>query len=271
MNVIELHSLAEPGAELFAGLTDAQLRARPEGVFIAEGLTVIGHALDAGVAPLALLVERKHIEGKAKTLIERCGGVPVYTGDSALLAQLTGFALTRGVLAAMRRPCPVPAAEVLRGARRAAVLCGVGDASNVGALMRSAAALGMDAVLVTPDTCDPLHRRAVRVSMGTVFQVPWAYLPAMPGAGTALLKEAGFTTAALALTEQSVSPEDAALAAEEKLAMVLGAEGSGLPQAVIDGSDYTVCIPMAHGVDLLNVAAAGAVAFWVLGKRKDRA
>ncbi len=273
-NIVEIADLSAPELDVYARLTEAQLRARltPEkGLFIAESPKVIGYALDAGYQPVSLLMERRHIAGKAAPLLERCGGVPVYTADSAVLERLTGYPLTRGVLCAMRRPV-LPAAEAIcAGARRVAVLENIVDTTNVGAIFRSAAALGMDAVLLTPSCCDPLNRRVVRVSMGTVFQVPWTYLGEVPAdwpeAGLARLGALGFRTAAMALTDDSVSIDDPRLAAEDRLAIVLGTEGDGLAAATIARCDYTVRIPMAHGVDSLNVAAAGAVAFWQLRVR----
>lgn len=269
--LIEINDITAPELDVFARLTEAQLRSRLEpekGVFIAESPTVIGLALDAGCEPLALLTERKFIEGKAAEVIDRCGGVPIYTGEREVLAGLTGYELTRGVLCAMRRPAPRDFREIAAGARRVAVLENVVDSTNVGAIIRSAAALGIDAVLLTPSCCDPLNRRAVRVSMGTVFQIPWAYIgedPARwPNPGLAWLRELGFKTAAMALREDSVSIDDAGLAAEPKLAIVLGTEGTGLTRRTIADCDYTVRIPMQHGVDSLNVAAASAVAFWEL-------
>lgn len=270
-NIIEITDMGQPELDLFCRLTEAQLRNRLEpekGVFIAESPTVIGLALDAGCEPLALLTERKFIEGKAAGIIDRCGGVPIYTGEREVLAGLTGYELTRGVLCAMRRPAPRDFREIAAGARRVAVLENVVDSTNVGAIIRSAAALGIDAVLLTPSCCDPLNRRAVRVSMGTVFQIPWAYIgedPARwPNPGLTWLRELGFKTAAMALREDSVSIDDAGLAAEPKLAIVLGTEGTGLTSRTIADCDYTVRIPMQHGVDSLNVAAASAVAFWEL-------
>ena len=232
---------------------------------------VIRCALNAGLAPLALLMERRHLSGQGAALIEQCGDIPVYTGDSALLAQLTGFTLSRGILCAMRRPAPLSAEQVCTGAKRIAVLENIVDPTNIGAIFRSAAALGMDGVLVTPSCGDPLYRRAARVSMGTVFQIPWARIGAQPAdwpaAGMAQLKHWGFKTAALALTDRSVSIDDPRLAREEKLALLLGTEGDGLTDHTIAASDYTVRIPMLHGVDSLNVAAASAVAFWELRAR----
>lgn len=273
-NIIEITSLNLPELDAYARLTESQLRSRREpekGIFIAEGLTVIGHALDAGCIPLSFLVERRHIEGKARATIEKCPGIPVYTADSAVLAQLTGFALTRGVLCAMRRPPARSMEEVLRGARRVAVLENIVDPTNVGAVFRSAAALGMDAILLSPSCCDPLNRRSVRVSMGTVFQLPWARVSddaaAWPRPGIDRLRSLGFKTAALALSENAVSIEDPGLCAEEKLALLLGSEGDGLTAETIAACDYTVIIPMSHGVNSLNVAAASAVAFWQLRAR----
>lgn len=269
--IIEITDLSRPELDAFCRLTEAQLRNRLEpekGVFIAESPTVIGLALDAGYEPLALLTERKFIEGKAAGIIARCGEIPLYTGEREVLAGLTGYELTRGVLCAMRRPSPKDFREVCAGTRRVAVLENVVDSTNVGAIIRSAAALGIDAVLLTPSCCDPLNRRAVRVSMGTVFQIPWAYIgeqPAdWPSPGLDWLNELGFKTAAMALQEDSVSIDDEGLAAEPKLAIVLGTEGTGLTTRTIADCDYTVRIPMQHGVDSLNVAAASAVAFWQL-------
>ena len=273
-NIIEITDFSQPELDVFARLTEAQLRNKrqPEkGLFIAESPKVIGHALDAGYQPISLLMERKHIEGQAKELIGRCGEIPVYTADREVLAGLTGFELTRGILCAMRRPQPSTVEQLCAGARRVAVLEGIVDPTNVGAIFRSAAALHMDAVLVSPTCCDPLHRRAVRVSMGTVFQVPWARIGSSPDewpqAGLRRLKELGFKTAALALDENSVSIDDPQLMAEDKLAVILGTEGDGLSPHTIAGCDYTVLIPMSHGVDSLNVAAASAVAFWQLRAR----
>ena len=273
-NIMEVSDLTLPALDVFTRLTEAQLRNRLEaekGVFIAESPKVIARALDAGCAPLSLLMKRKHIDGQGRDIIARCEGIPVYTADREVLADLTGYALTRGVLCAMRRP-PLPSVEELcAGARRVAVLEGIVDSTNIGAIFRSAAALRMDAVLVTPTCSDPLYRRAVRVSMGTVFQVPWTRIgdqPAdWPEPGLERLRALGFKTAAMALSNDSVSIEDPRLAAEERLAIVLGTEGDGLAQHTIAGCDYTVRIPMSHGVDSLNVAAASAVAFWELRAR----
>ena len=273
-NIIEISDLSLPELDVFARLTEAQLRNKqqPEkGMFIAESLKVIGHALDAGCEPVAFLMERKHIEGSAKEIIDRCADVPVYTAEREVLAELTGYALTRGVLCAMCRPAACSVEDVCANARRVAVLEGIVDPTNVGAIIRSAAALNFDAVLVTPTCCDPLHRRAVRVSMGTVFQIPWARIGEIPsdwpGPGVARLRGLGFRTAALALRDRSVSIDDAQLMSEKKLAVVLGTEGDGLAAGTIADCDYTVKIPMSHGVDSLNVAAASAVAFWQLGNR----
>lgn len=272
-NIIEITDLSQPELALFARLTEAQLRSKREpekGVFIAESPKVIGHALDGGCEPVALLMERKHITGQGRDIIARCGEVPVYTADREVLAGLTGYELTRGVLCAMRRPPQPGMAELCAGARRVAVLEGIVDSTNVGAIFRSAAALNMDAVLINPSCCDPLCRRAVRVSMGTVFQVPWGQLgetPAdWPEKGMDILHSLGFKTAAMALSDRSVSIDDEQLAKEPKLAIVLGTEGDGLAADTIASCDYTVKIPMSHGVDSLNVAAASAVAFWQLGK-----
>ena len=274
-NIIEITDFADPALDVYARLTEAQLRnrLRPEdGLFIAESPKVIGYALDAGYAPVSLLLERRHIAGKAAPLLARVGEVPVYTAEPALLERLTGYPLTRGVLCAMRRR-PLPGAEALcRNARRVAVLEGIVDTTNIGAIFRSAAALGVDAVLLSPSCCDPLNRRAVRVSMGTVFQVPWTYLgdsPAeWPEAGLKRLKALGFESVALALSDDSLDIDDPALASRPRLALVLGTEGDGLAPATIARCDFTARIPMAHGVDSLNVAAAGAVAFWELCRRK---
>lgn len=273
-NIIELESFDAPELDVYARLTEAQLRNRLEpakGIFIAESPKVISRALDAGYEPLSFLMERKHLEGDAAQLLQRCEGLPVYTGKSALLKQLTGFELTRGVLCAMRRPALPSVEELLEGARRVAVLEAIVDHTNVGAIFRSAAALGIDAVLVTPTCCDPLYRRAVRVSMGTVFQVPWTRIGSeprdWPEAGLERLHACGFKTAAMALSDDSVSIDNERLAREERLAIILGTEGNGLSERTIAQCDYTVRIPMAHGVDSLNVAAASAVAFWELRKR----
>ena len=274
-HIIEINDLSDPALDVFARLTQAQLRSRLEpekGVFIAESPKVIARALDAGLLPLSLLMERRKIEGPAQEILARCpADTPVYTAGRDILAALTGYQLTRGVLAAFHRPA-LPGVEVLcRDARRVAVLENIVDSTNIGAIFRSAAALHIDAVLVTPSCCDPLCRRAVRVSMGTVFQVPWTRIGTEPAdwpiAGLARLKALGFKTAALALTDRSVSIDDPALMAEPRLALVLGTEGDGLTADTIAHCDYTARIPMSHGVDSLNVAAASAVAFWQLRAR----
>ena len=272
--IIEITDFSAPELDVFARLTEAQLRNRREpekGVFIAESPKVIACALDAGCEAVSLLMERRRLDRAAQELLGRCGDVPVYTADWEVLEHLTGYPLTRGILCAMRRPRLATVEEVCAGARRVAVLEGIVDTTNVGAIFRSAAAMHMDAVLVTPTCCDPLNRRAVRVSMGTVFQVPWTRIgdtaDQWPGQGMALLQSLGFRTVAMALSDDAVSIEDPRLAAEEKLAIVLGTEGDGLASATIAACDYTACIPMAHGVDSLNVAAASAVAFWQLRSR----
>ena len=274
-NIIEITDYAAPELDVYARLTEGQLKSRADltkGLFIAESPNVILRALDGGYEPVSLLMERKHIEGQAREVVERCGDIPLYTAPLAVLTELTGFPLTRGVLCAMRRrPLPSPEA-VLNGARRIAVLEDIMNPTNVGAIFRSAAALGMDAVLLTPSCSDPLYRRAVRVSMGTVFQIPWTHigeaLTDWPHPGLERLRALGFKTAAMALREDSVSIDDPALMAEEKLAVVLGTEGEGLADGTIADCDYTVRIPMSHGVDSLNVAAASAVAFWQLSRRR---
>lgn len=273
-NIIEITDFHAPELDPYARLTQNQLRNRLEpekGIFIAESPKVIDRALDAGYRPVSLLMERKQITGPAAGILSRCGDAPVYTADREMLAELTGFELTRGVLCAFRRPAPRPVEELCKNARRVAVLEGIVDSTNVGAIFRSAAALNMDAVLINPSCCDPLCRRAVRVSMGTVFQVPWGQLgetPAdWPEKGMDILHSLGFKTAAMALSDRSVSIDDEQLAKEPKLAIVLGTEGDGLAAGTIASCDYTVKIPMSHGVDSLNVAAASAVAFWQLGKQ----
>ena len=273
-NIIEITDFSVPELDAFARLTEAQLRSRQDpgkSLFIAESPKVIERALNAGYEPVSLLMERKHIDGQASTIIARCDDIPVYTADRELLAALTGYELTRGVLCAMRRR-PLPTVEELcTNARRVAVLESIVDPTNVGAIFRSAAALNVDAVLVTPTCCDPLYRRVVRVSMGTVFQVPWTRIgddhTQWPQPGIGRLQKLGFKTAAMALSDNSVSIEDENLCREEKLAIILGTEGDGLASATIADCDYTVRIPMAHQVDSLNVAAASAVAFWQLRHR----
>ena len=263
MPVIEITDLAHSVVEIFSSLTEAQLRNRKEpekGIFIVESPKVIRVALDAGYIPVALLCEQKHIEGDASDIIGRCGDIPIFTGCRELLATLTGYTLTRGVLCAMRRPAPQRLTDICAGARRIVVIDGVVDTTNIGAIFRSAAALGIDAVVLTRDSCDPLNRRAVRVSMGSVFLVPWTWLDG----SVKSLQSLGFKTAAMALSDNSISLDDPQLKAEPRLAIIMGTEGDGLPYQTIEEADYTVKIPMAHGVDSLNVAAAAAVAFWEL-------
>ena len=267
---IEISDFSDPLLDVYARLTEAQLLNRFEpakGMFIAESPKVIMRALDAGCQPVSLLVERNHVNAEATEAIERCGDVPVFTAPLDVLTNLTGFQLTRGMLCAMRRPKLKTVEETLIGAKRIAILENVQNPTNVGAIFRSAAALGMDAVLLTPNCTNPLYRRSARVSMGTVFQVPWTYLPSWPQPSMETLKEMGFKTAAMALSDDSVSIDDPVLRAEEKLAVVLGTEGDGLAACTISDCDYTVKIPMYHGVDSLNVAAASAVAFWELRSR----
>lgn len=270
MAVIEISSLDAPGVEVFSALTDARMRSLTEsgqGFFIAESPKVIRVALEAGYQPLSLLCERKHIHGDAAALIESMGDdIPVYTGERTLLAGLTGYTLTRGVLCAMRRPERPSVEEVCTQARRVVVIHGVTDTTNIGAIFRSAAALGIDGVLLTRDSCDPLNRRAVRVSMGSVFLIPWTWVDEP----LTFLPKLGFRTVAMALTDRSVSIDDPVLSAEPRLAIVMGTEGDGLPHEAIAGADYVARIPMWHGVDSLNVAAAAAVAFWQLGTRRSR-
>lgn len=268
-NIIPITDFSAPELTVYARLSETQLLRYYEpdaGLFIAESPKVIERALDAGYTPVSMLVEKKHIAGQAGEVIARCGDIPVYTADTPVLTQLTGFLLTRGVLCAMRRRRLPDTGEICAHARRVVVLERVMNPTNAGAIFRSAAALGMDAVLLTPSCTDPLYRRAVRVSMGTVFQIPWTFLNRE--APVPVLRKLGFKTAAMALSRQSVSIDDPRLAAQEKLAVILGSEGDGLTQETIADSDYTVRIPMEHGVDSLNVAAASAVAFWQLGRQK---
>lgn len=267
MAIIEIASLGDPRVEMFGALTEAQLRNRLEpekGIFIAESPKVINVALNAGYEPLAMLCEKRHIAGDAAQLIARCGDIPVYTGERELLSQLTGYVLTRGVLCAMRRPQAPRIEDVCRNGRRIVVIDGVVDTTNIGAIFRSAAALGIDAVLLTRNSCDPFNRRAVRVSMGSVFLVPWTWMDD----DLESLHQYGFKTAAMALSDDSIPLDSPSLAAEERLAIVMGTEGDGLPHETIARADYVVRIPMSHDVDSLNVAAAAAVAFWELRKRK---
>ena len=273
-NVIEIENFEDTRLDVYARLTENQLRCREhptEALFIAESPKVIERALDGGYEPVSLLMERKHVEGQAKDVIARCGDIPVFTSTLDVLTELTGFQLTRGVLCAMRRR-PLPTVEeVCAGAKRIAVLENIMNPTNVGAIFRSAAALGMDAVLLTPACSDPLYRRSVRVSMGTVFQIPWTYIgdevSDWPEKGLGELGRMGFKTAAMALSDDSVSIDDEKLMAEDKLAIILGTEGDGLCAETIADCDYTVKIPMYHEVDSLNVAAASAVAFWQLKLR----
>lgn len=283
MEIIEITSLEHPGLEVYSKLTEAQLRNRLEpekGVFIAESPKVINVALDAGYQPLSLLTEPRHLEGDAANILQRLrniekrnqsqedgscpNSIPVYTGSRSLLTQLTGYTLTRGVLCAMRRPQPRPLEDICRGARRVVVIDGVVDTTNIGAIFRSAAALGIDAVLVTPNSCDPLNRRAVRVSMGSVFLVPWTWLGENYQSD---LRRLEFRTVAMALSDNSINIDDPVLISEPRLAIIMGTEGDGLPTTTIADADYVVRIPMSHHVDSLNVAAASAIAFWQLRNR----
>lgn len=271
-NIIEITNFEAPELDIYARLSENQLRHYHEpngGLFIAESPKVIERALDAGCLPSSILVEQKHIAGQARSVLARCGEIPVYAADFDVLTHLTGFPLTRGMLCAMHRPQLPKVEDICAGARRIAVLENVMNPTNIGAIFRSAAALGIDAVLLTPACSDPLYRRAIRVSMGTVFQIPWTFLGSQtadwPQPCIDLLQKLGFKTAAMALRDDSVRIDDTHLMAEEKLAIVLGTEGDGLAPATIADCDYTVRIPMSHGVDSLNVAAASAVAFWQLG------
>ena len=271
-HLIQITDFTVPELDIYARLTEVQLlnRFEPEkGLFIAESPKVIERALNAGYKPVSILVEDKHVEGEAKEIIARSGDIPVYTAPFEVLTQLTGFPLTRGMLCAMRRPKLPTVEEVCTGARRIAILENVMNPTNIGAIFRSAAALNMDAVLLTPACSNPLYRRAIRVSMGTVFQVPWTFIGSgsleWPKDGIPMLKHMGFKTAAMALSDDSVTIKDPNLLAEDKLAIILGTEGDGLSASTIADCDYTVRIPMSHGVDSLNVAAASAVAFWQLG------
>lgn len=266
MPIIHITSLTQPGVEVFSMLTEAQLRRDMEpdkGIFIAESPKVIRVALDAGHEPLAMLCEERHITGDAADIIARYPEIPVYTGSRELLAELTGYTLTRGVLCAMRRPKAPSVADIVKEASRVVIIDGVTDTTNIGAIFRSAAALGIDAVLLTRTACDPLNRRAVRVSMGSVFLVPWTWIDDIQDE----MHAEGFTTAAMALTDDSISIEDPVLKGTPKLAIIMGTEGDGLSREVITAADHVVRIPMAHGVDSLNVAAAAAVAFWELRAR----
>ena len=271
-NIIEITDFTAPELDVYARLTEAQLLNRFEpkkGQFIAESPKVIERALDAGCVPLSILVEKSRITGESAAVIERCGDIPVYTAEMDVLTNLTGYQLTRGLLCAMLRPTLPSVEEICRSATRIVVLESVMNPTNVGAIFRSAAALGMDAIVLSPGCTNPLYRRSARVSMGTVFQIPWTILSEdmsqWPQPGMQLLRDLGFKTVAMALTDDSISIDDPRLAAEEKLAIVLGTEGDGLACSTIADCDYTVRIPMSHGVDSLNVAAASAVAFWQLG------
>lgn len=283
-NIIEINDFNAPELDVYARLTENQLMRKDkpeEGIFIAESPKVIERALDSGYEPLSLLVEKRHIDGEAKDIVERMGEVPVYTAEFDVISKLTGFNLTRGALCAMRRKAYPSLEEVLKNARRIAILEDVMNPTNVGAIFRSAAALNMDAVILTPGCANPLYRRAIRVSMGNVFLIPWTYFGEeatgakykvcdnllWPDEGMKLLKDLGFKTAAMALSDDSVSIDDKGLLSEDKIAVILGTEGDGLKNTTISGCDYTVKIPMANGVDSLNVAAASAVAFWMLGNR----
>lgn len=275
--IIEITDLSASELDLYARCTETELlrfHEPDEGIFIAESPKVIARALDAGYKPVSFLLERRQAWGPARELIARCEGVPVYTADFEVLTKLTGFPLTRGALCAMRRRALPEAGEICAGARRIAILENVVNPTNVGAIFRSAAALNMDAVLLTPGCSNPLYRRAIRVSMGTVFQVPWAFLGKKaadwPRPGMDMLREQGFKTAAMALNEEAISIRDPRLAAERRLAVVLGTEGKGLAEDTVADCDYTVRIPMSHGVDSLNVAAASAVAFWELGNQPGK-
>ena len=272
---IRIEDFSAPELDVFVRLTGSQLRSvvEPEkGVFIAESPTVIEVALESGCEPIALLTDERLINGAVERIIGMCGDIPVYVATREVLEQLTGFALTRGALCAMRRPCEESVEKVLEGTRRVAVLEGIADSTNIGAIFRSAAALGIDAVLITPTCCDPLCRRAVRVSMGTIFKVPWTRIGAArsewPSVGLKKLRELGFKTAAMALRDDSVSIDDKELMSEEKIAFILGTEGTGLLPETIRECDYTVKIPMSNGVDSLNVAAAAAIAFWQITLNK---
>lgn len=264
--IIEITDFGASQLDVYARLSEGQLLNRHEpqkGMFIAESPKVIERALDAGCIPVSILLEKKHIEGEGKEIISRCGDIPVYTAEFDVLTQLTGFKLTRGMLCVMRRPRLKKVSEVCTGAHRIVVLENIMNPTNVGAIFRSAAALNMDGILLTPASSNPLYRRSIRVSMGTVFQIPWAFLQEENGIKE--LRNMGFTTVAMALKEDSISIDSPQLRQEEKLAVVLGTEGDGLAADTIAECDYTVRIPMAHGVDSLNVAAASAVAFWQLG------
>ena len=266
MRIIEIDSLTYPGVEIFSTLTEVELRKKSDianGIFIAESPKVINVALNAGYKPLAMLCEKRHIDGDAADIIERCGDIPLYTGSRETLALLTGYTLTRGVLCAMQRPTLPTGEEVCRNANRVVVIDGVVDTTNIGAIFRSAAALGIDGVLLTKSSCDPLNRRAIRVSMGSVFLVPWTTIESPISS----LHNYGLKSVAMALCDNSISIDAPELLAEERLAIIMGTEGDGLSTETIEAADYVVKIPMSHNVDSLNVAAASAVAFWELRKR----
>ena len=276
-NILEITDFNAPELDVYARLTEGQLLNRHEpdkGIFIAESPKVIERALDFGCQPISLLLEKAHIEGQAKDIIKRCGDIPIYTAEFDILTQLTGFKLTRGALCAMRRPKPLSVDDVCSKSRRIAVLENVMNPTNVGAIIRSAAALGIDGILLTPGSSNPLYRRSIRVSMGTVFQIPWTFIGSeasdncttWPGNGIASLRQQGFKIVAMALDDNSISISDPILKEQDKLAIVLGTEGEGLASCTIEDCDYTVKIPMYHNVDSLNVAAASAVAFWELCK-----
>ena len=273
-DIIEITDFEDPKLDVYARIKEIQLlnRANPEdGIFIAESPKVVERALDAGYEPISILVEKKHVEGEAKQIIKRCGQIPVYTAEFDVLTKITGFKLTRGMLCAMHRRKLPSMREICENAKRIAVLEEVVNPTNIGAIFRSAAAMHMDAVLLTPACSNPLYRRAIRVSMGTVFQIPWTYFDkkaSWPEDGMKAIQNLGFKTVAMALREDSYSIDDPKLLAEEKLAVILGTEGDGLASQTIADCDYTVMIPMSHGVDSLNVAAASAVAFWELGRRR---
>lgn len=277
-NIIEITDFGAPELDIYARMTEAQLlnKDRPEeGLFIAESPKVVMRALDAGYEPVSMLAEDRHVEGEARELIRRCKDIPVYTAPFDVLTQLTGYQLTRGVLCAMRRKSLSDVRCLVDGMKRIAVLENVMNPTNVGAIIRSAAALNMDAVLLTPGCSNPLYRRAIRVSMGTVFQIPWTFIDekeagVWPQDGMRYLKSLGYSIASMALHDESVDIDDERLQREEKLAVILGTEGEGLSDETIVASDYTIKIPMGHGVDSLNVAAASAVAFWELGRHTGR-
>lgn len=273
--ITKVSDLSIPELKVFSMFTEAQMRQSRQaanGIFLAESPKVIEIALDAGCVPIAILMEEKLIEGQGRIVLERCPDIPIYTADSGLLSEITGYHLTKGMMCAMKRPADRYMEEVCEDARRVVVMEGLTNVTNEGAIFRSAAALGMDAVLLTPNCCHPLNRRTVRVSMGAVFQVPWAFIgnnpDEWPGIGIAKLHAMGFKTAAMALSENAISLDEPVLKSEEKLAIIMGTEGDGLTEETLASCDYVVRIPMRHGVDSLNVAAAAAVSFWELGKGK---